>query len=244
MQPKARILIAALSVLLVVALSGITFASAAGYTSTTLTEIASTTTETTTVVASTTSTTIDEEALRAFLTAVAEAEAPAPTTTISVPPTTPQRPLSPSCSAFASQDEADAWMAVNAPAHDTSKIDTNGDGRACTLHFAPPTTAPPTTVAPAPAPSAPPVIAPAPTSGANWDGLAQCESGGNWAINTGNGYYGGLQFHPQTWNAYGGQQYAAYAHQATREQQIAIGEKVLASQGRGAWPGCSNSGAW
>lgn len=73
----------------------------------------------------------------------------------------------------------------------------------------------------------------------DWDRLAQCESGGNWAINTGNGYYGGLQFSASTWNAFGGQQYAPTANQATREQQIAVAEKVLAAQGWGAWPACS-----
>lgn len=73
----------------------------------------------------------------------------------------------------------------------------------------------------------------------DWDRLAQCESGGNWAINTGNGYHGGLQFSPSTWAAYGGTQYAPTANQATREQQIAIAEKTLAGQGWGAWPACS-----
>ena len=84
--------------------------------------------------------------------------------------------------------------------------------------------------------SAPPV-----TNGSTWDRLAQCESGGNWSINTGNGYSGGLQFHPQTWAGHGGTQYAPSAHLATREQQIAIAEKVRASQGWGAWPACTRS---
>ncbi|TSD96617.1 transglycosylase family protein [Skermania sp. ID1734] len=75
----------------------------------------------------------------------------------------------------------------------------------------------------------------------DWDRLAQCESGGNWGINTGNGYQGGLQFSPSTWRANGGGQYAATANQATREQQIAVAENVLASQGWGAWPSCSSS---
>lgn len=86
------------------------------------------------------------------------------------------------------------------------------------------------------APASPP---PSPSGGSVWDRLAQCESGGNWSINTSNAYSGGLQFHPQTWNAHGGGQYAPYAYQASREQQIAIAEKVLASQGWGAWPACS-----
>ena len=72
-----------------------------------------------------------------------------------------------------------------------------------------------------------------------WDRVAACESGQNWSINTGNGYYGGLQFHPQTWTGFGGGRYAAYAHQATRGQQIEIAQKVLRVQGPGAWPVCS-----
>ncbi|MFF4400819.1 transglycosylase family protein [Streptomyces sp. NPDC001480] len=71
-----------------------------------------------------------------------------------------------------------------------------------------------------------------------WDAVAQCESGGNWSINTGNGYYGGLQFSASTWAAYGGTQYAAQANQASKSQQIAVAEKVLAAQGKGAWPVC------
>lgn len=73
-----------------------------------------------------------------------------------------------------------------------------------------------------------------------WDRLAQCEATGNWAINTGNGYYGGLQFDKRTWNAYGGDQYAAYPHQASREEQITVATKVRdARGGYGAWPGCA-----
>ena len=70
-----------------------------------------------------------------------------------------------------------------------------------------------------------------------WDSLAQCESGGNWAINTGNGYYGGLQFSLSTWRAYGG---PGYPHQQSRETQIAIATKLRDAQGGyGAWPSCS-----
>jgi hypothetical protein len=71
-----------------------------------------------------------------------------------------------------------------------------------------------------------------------WDKVAQCESGGDWSINTGNGYYGGLQFSSSTWAAYGGTAYAARADLATKDQQILIGEKVLAAQGESAWPTC------
>lgn len=70
-----------------------------------------------------------------------------------------------------------------------------------------------------------------------WDALAQCESGGNWAINTGNGYYGGLQFNLGTWRAYGG---AGYPHQASRETQIAVASRLRdATGGYGSWPGCA-----
>jgi hypothetical protein len=71
-----------------------------------------------------------------------------------------------------------------------------------------------------------------------WDQVAACESGNNWAINTGNGYQGGLQFSPSTWTGHGGGEFAPSADQATREQQIAVAERVLASQGPGAWPTC------
>jgi hypothetical protein len=71
-----------------------------------------------------------------------------------------------------------------------------------------------------------------------WDQVASCESGGNWAINTGNGYQGGLQFAPSTWSSHGGGEYATSAHLASREEQIAVAERVLASQGKGAWPSC------
>ncbi|MGE9809261.1 MULTISPECIES: transglycosylase family protein [unclassified Janibacter] len=72
-----------------------------------------------------------------------------------------------------------------------------------------------------------------------WDRVATCESGGNWHINTGNGYYGGLQFSYQTWKGFGGQTYAVTADRASKAQQIAIAQKVLKVQGPGAWPVCS-----
>lgn len=72
-----------------------------------------------------------------------------------------------------------------------------------------------------------------------WDRIAQCESGGNWHINTGNGYYGGLQFSAGTWRAYGGTAYAPTADQASRSAQIAVATKVQSAQGWGAWPTCS-----
>ncbi len=72
-----------------------------------------------------------------------------------------------------------------------------------------------------------------------WDAVAQCESGGDWSINTGNGYYGGLQFDQSTWDAYGGQGYAARADEASKSAQIAVAERTLAAQGWGSWPVCS-----
>ncbi|WP_371653131.1 MULTISPECIES: transglycosylase family protein [unclassified Streptomyces] len=74
-----------------------------------------------------------------------------------------------------------------------------------------------------------------------WDAVAQCESGGNWSINTGNGYYGGLQFSQSSWAAAGGTQYASRADLATKGQQIATAEKLLAMQGPGAWA-CAGAG--
>ena len=86
-----------------------------------------------------------------------------------------------------------------------------------------------------PAPEPPPAVNYA--SGSTvWDELAECESGGNWAINTGNGYYGGLQFSLETWQGYGG---TGYPHEASRETQIMIAERVQNAQGWGAWPSCA-----
>ncbi len=83
------------------------------------------------------------------------------------------------------------------------------------------------------------VAAPATAATSVWDKVAMCEASGRWDINTGNGYYGGLQFSPSTWKGYGGLTYAKQANLATRLQQIKIGQKTLAAQGPGAWPTCS-----
>jgi hypothetical protein len=79
--------------------------------------------------------------------------------------------------------------------------------------------------------------APSVASGGVWDKIAECESGGNWSINTGNGFYGGLQFTLSTWRAYGG---SGMPHHASRAQQIAVAKKVQAAQGWGAWPACTS----
>ena len=84
--------------------------------------------------------------------------------------------------------------------------------------------------------------------GSRWDQLAQCETGGNWSANTGNGFGGGLQFMHQgnysTWLSFGGGEFAPHPWEASREQQIDIAERVLASSGYGAWPGCSKKFGW
>ena len=94
--------------------------------------------------------------------------------------------------------------------------------------------------APAPAAGAAPV--PASSGGVNWSAVAACESGGNWSTSTGNGFYGGLQFTEGTWLANGGGQYASSADLASPAQQVAVAERVLASQGIGAWPVCGANG--
>jgi hypothetical protein len=113
---------------------------------------------------------------------------------------------------------------------------------------APPTTAPPTTLPPttttteppttttAPPTTQPPTTSPPVSDGSVWDRLAQCEAGGDWAINTGNGYYGGLQFSASSWRAVGGE---GLPHQNSRETQIEMGKRLQARQGWGAWPSCA-----
>lgn len=87
-----------------------------------------------------------------------------------------------------------------------------------------------------------------PGDGSRWDQLAQCEAGGNWARNSGNGFGGGLQFMHQssysTWLSFGGGEFAPHPWEATREQQIVVAERVLASSGWNAWPGCSRKFGW
>lgn len=94
----------------------------------------------------------------------------------------------------------------------------------------------PKAVKPALKKAAPKVLGSATVGGSVWDSLAKCESGGNWGINTGNGYYGGLQFSLPTWRSVGG---SGYPHQASREEQITRAEILLARSGWGQWPACS-----
>jgi Transglycosylase-like domain len=128
-----------------------------------------------------------------------------------------------------------------------------------TTTTAPPTTTtepppPPTTEEPPPTTEEPPPTEPPPApepdnggglgdpnSYATWDALAECESGGDWHINTGNGYYGGLQFSLDTWHGVGG---TGYPHEHSRETQIAMGQRLYASSGWGAWPACTSKLGW
>jgi hypothetical protein len=90
--------------------------------------------------------------------------------------------------------------------------------------------------------AATPLVVAAPADAASvstWSRLAGCESGGRWHINTGNGYYGGLQISAGTWRAYGGRRLARLPHRATKLEQIRIGERIRHGQGWGAWPSCS-----
>jgi resuscitation-promoting factor RpfA len=85
-------------------------------------------------------------------------------------------------------------------------------------------------------------VLPAPAHAATvrtWDRLAWCESSGRWHINSGNGYYGGLQFSGPTWRAFGGARFARYAHRASKAEQIRVAERVRRHQGWRAWPSCS-----
>ncbi len=86
------------------------------------------------------------------------------------------------------------------------------------------------------------IAAPIAAATPNWDAIASCESGNNWAINTGNGYHGGLQFLPSTWAANGGLQYAPAAHLATRDEQIAVANTLYAKAGVAPWPVCGQLG--
>jgi len=72
-----------------------------------------------------------------------------------------------------------------------------------------------------------------------WNRIAHCESGGRWHINTGNGYFGGLQISKSTWNGYGGRKFARYPHGATKREQIRVAERIQRGQGWGAWPSCA-----
>ena len=115
-------------------------------------------------------------------------------------------------------------------------LDGTGSGTPASVS-APAASAEPAESAPAPEPAPAPAATSSSAGGTVWDRLAQCESSGNWSINTGNGYYGGLQFSQSSWNAAGGSGNPA---NASREEQIRVAENLRSTQGWGAWPSCSS----
>jgi len=116
---------------------------------------------------------------------------------------------------------------------------TGGAATAAPSSSAPAAGSAPAATDPAPAPAPAPAAS---SGGVNWYAIAACESGGNWAADTGNGFYGGLQFTEGTWLGYGGGAYAPSANLASAADQIAVAERVLAGQGIGAWPVCGADG--
>lgn len=162
--------------------------------------------------------------------------------------------VAPFAASAPSKPPSPAMHSEQASAPITASLDGQSLSALTTTTTVPPTTTTeaPTTTTTAPAPEPEPVAeaASAPTGGgdpndpATWDRLAQCEANGDWTTNTGNGYSGGLQFHPATWSNYGGETYAPYAYQASRSQQIEIAQRVWQEQGWGAWPACTRSFGW
>lgn len=138
----------------------------------------------------------------------------------------------------ADEQLADRPLPVNAPAEVKAEAQSAPAPAPAPVAPAAPVTTEDTSTS-EPAPATQQVTAPAVTGSSIWDSIAACESSGNWSIDTGNGFYGGLQFTASTWAAYGGLAYAPRADLATRDQQIAVAQKVQASQGWGAWPVCS-----
>lgn len=156
-----------------------------------------------------------------------------PSPTVSTETTVPQESPEP--------DPNEAWDLLiekhNATSTTTTSTTTTTTTPPTTIPVTtvPPTTVPPTTVAPQPVPTQPAPAAPV-SNGSVWDRLAQCESGGDWHINTGNGYYGGIQFSLTSWQAVGG---TGYPHEHSRATQIEMGERLRAQGGWGHWPACS-----
>jgi hypothetical protein len=184
-------------------------------------------------------------------TSIAPTTTVAPTTTSTIAPApveaAPVVTVAPAPPAPTAEELAQAQLAAMTPQERAAfqiYVMTDAERAAFRAFVSPPPPPAPVVVAqPEPQPEVvdvPAAEAPPVANGEVWDALAQCESNGNWHINTGNGYSGGLQFHPGTWNAMGGGQYAPYAYLATREQQIAVAEQVLAAAGGhfSPWPGC------
>jgi hypothetical protein len=166
-----------------------------------------------------------EPAGRLVAAVVTTAGAPAEATTTMAPASTsaPATEVAPTTTEPAAPTtEAPTTTTTAPPAPTTTKAAVRV---APTTTTAPPTTQPPPSYANGD-----------PNDPATWDRMAQCEAAGNWAANTGNGYYGGLQFSLATWQHYGG---TGYPHEASKDAQIAIGKRVQAAEGWGAWPGCA-----
>jgi hypothetical protein len=148
------------------------------------------------------------------------------------------------------QSDAVTFQDLSSPVQATAVASATALAPTTTTTAAPtPAPAPAPPPPPAPAPPPPPAPAPAPSGAAtgdpndpaSWDRLARCESGGNWAINSGNGYYGGLQFSLASWRNVGG---TGYPHEHTRETQIEMGKRLHAQGGWRHWPGCARSFGW
>ena len=166
-------------------------------------------------------------------------------TPAAVAPSSTTAPTAEPATTVARSKLAAASASVTTPT--TVKATTTTPKPAPTTTAKPATTAvkPTTTTAKPPAPTTTVAAVPArpgdPASDASWEALAKCESGGNWAANTGNGYYGGLQFSLATWQNLGG---TGYPHQASKATQIALGRKLYARSGWNAWPGCAANLGW
>lgn len=121
---------------------------------------------------------------------------------------------------------------------DIQQAGTTAEALVDTTLMGPPSIAMQAVLVPIPTPPPPPRRVVTYDGDTVWDRLAQCEASGNWAANTGNGYYGGLQFDLSTWQGYGGTEFAAYPHEATREEQIIVAERLRAARGYQPWPAC------
>lgn len=161
-------------------------------------------------------------------------EEPSTTVTIAAPSTT-STTAAPTTTSTTAPPETTTTAAPKPTTTEAPKIQTLR---------APAPTEPPTTAAPTTTTTAaprPPAEGPDPSDPATWDRLARCESGGNWSINSGNGYYGGLQFSLATWQGVGG---SGYPHENSREEQIRRGQILQARAGWGQWPHCARTLGW
>lgn len=152
---------------------------------------------------------------------------------------TPDRLLAPDASAtLVDRGRLVGRQAETADTEGVGSIEQFADARLPTPAAAPMQATLHTIATPAPSPVAVSTRTVSYSGDSVWDDLARCESSGNWAINTGNGYYGGLQFSHPTWHGYDGGEFAEYPHQATRDEQIIVAERLRAARGYQPWPAC------